>query len=106
MRDNRRAVGSDPFHHFKEVLLLPMDEAGYLHFPRILLAVMWTVDQRGHGMCQAARPAWWLRECGRREQVNDPTKEAQQGQMGTREVGRLMKDPMRSELHWVTGLQG
>lgn len=106
MRDDRRAEGSVPFHHFKAVLLLPMDEAGYLHFPGISLAVMWTVDQRGHGTCQAARPAWLLRECGRREQVNGPTKEAQQGQMGTSEAGRVMKDPVRSELHWVPGLQG
>lgn len=100
VRDGGRAVDSDPFHHFKEALLLPMGEAGYLHFLRISLAAMWTVDQRGHG------PAWLLRECGRREQVNGPAKEAQQGQMGTVEVGRAKTDLMKSELHWVTGSQG
>lgn len=34
-----------------------------------------------------------------------PTKEAQQGQMGTVEVGRAEKGLMKSELHWTTGSQ-
>lgn len=82
MRDEGRAVGSDPFHHFKEALLLPKGEVGYLHFPRSLLAVTWTVDQRGQGTCLAARPAWLLRECGRREQVNGLQRRHSKGRWG------------------------
>lgn len=78
---------------------------GILAFSKNLAGCMWTVDQRDTDV-SGARPAWLLRECGRREQVNGPAKEALQGQMGTVEVGGVKKDLMKSELHWVTGSQG